>query len=110
MLSWFYAADLAQYRTELLILILGGGFNAVVTLMFYGITVLRKQKFVLIGYSVTLALALVISAVLVPVGGLMGASIAYLLSMVILAAVFTITFAVCYRKGKREAEAAENAG
>lgn len=109
-LSWFYAADLAQYRTELLILILGGGFNAVVTLMFYGITVLRKQKFVLIGYSVTLALALVISAVLVPVGGLMGASIAYLLSMVILAAVFTITFAVCYRKGKREAEAAENAG
>lgn len=108
-LSWFYASDLSQYRAELLILVLGGGFNAVVTLMFYGITVLRKQKFVLIGYSVTLALALVISAALVPVGGLMGASIAYLLSMVILAAVFTITFVVCYRKGKREAEAAENA-
>ena len=80
-LSWFYGIDLSSCRAELLILVLGGGCDAVVTLMFYGITVLRKQKLLVVGYGATLVLALVISNILVSSYGLMGASVAFLISM-----------------------------
>ena len=101
-LSWFYGIDLSSYRAELLILVLGGGCNAVVTLMFYGITVLRKQKLLVVGYGATLVLALVISNILVSSYGLMGASVAFLISMAVLALLFFIIFIVCYKKESRK--------
>ncbi|BDF57949.1 exopolysaccharide biosynthesis protein [Christensenellaceae bacterium] len=101
-LSWFYGIDLSSYRAELLILVLGGGCNAVVTLMFYGITVLRKQKLLVVGYGATLVLALVISNILVSSYGLMGASAAFLISMAVLALLFFIIFIVCYKKESRK--------
>lgn len=101
-LSWFYGIDLSSYRAELLILVLGGGCNAVVTLMFYGITVLRKQKLLVVGYGATLVLALVISNILVSSYGLMGASVAFFVSMAVLALLFFIIFIVCYKKESRK--------
>lgn len=101
-LSWFYGIDLSSYRAELLILVLGGGCNAVVTLMFYGITVLRKQKLLVVGYGATLVLALVISNILVSSYGLMGASVSFLVSMAVLALLFFIIFIVCYKKESRK--------
>ena len=101
-LSWFYGLDLSAYRPELLILVLGGGCNAVVTLMFYGITVLRKQKLLVVGYGATLALSLIIANILVKSYGLMGASVSFLLSMAALALLFFIIFIVCYKKEARK--------
>ena len=101
-LSWFYGVDLGAYRAELLILVLGGGCNAVVTLMFYGITVLRKQKLLVVGYGATLALSLVISNILVQSHGLMGASVAFVISMIVLALLFFIIFIICYKKEARK--------
>ncbi len=106
LLSWFYGVDLGAYRTELLILVLGGGGNAVVMLMFYGITVLRKQKLLVVGYGATLVLALFLSNLLVQSHGLMGASVAYLLSMVVLALLFFVIFIICYKKEARKMDAA----
>ncbi len=111
-LSWFYSVDLNAYRPELLILVLGGGCNAVVTLMFYGITVLRKQKFLVIGYGTALVLALGISNLLVRYYGLTGAAMAFLISMVALAFIFFIIFIICYKKEARkmDLEDAQKAG
>jgi len=106
-LSWFYGLDLSAYRPELLILVLGGGCNAVVTLMFYGITVLRKQKLLVVGYGATLALSLIIANILVKSYGLMGASVSFLLSMAALALLFFIIFIVCYKKEARKMDLAD---
>ncbi|MEA5004354.1 MAG: hypothetical protein VB081_12785 [Christensenella sp.] len=105
-LSWFYGVDLSAYRAELLILVLGGGCNAIVTLMFYGITVLRKQKLLVVGYGATLVLALIISNIFVQSSGLMGASLAYLISMVVLALLFFVIFIICYKKEARKMDIA----
>ncbi|MEA4854208.1 MAG: hypothetical protein VB082_08055 [Christensenella sp.] len=99
LLSWFYAADLSAYRAELMVLVLGGGFNALVSLMFYSITVIRKQRYVVIGYGAALIFALAASNLLVPHAGLMGASLAYLLSMAVLVVIFACIFGVCFKKG-----------
>ena len=86
-----YNTNLSHYKLELVIMMIGGGFSALSTLLHYVITVMRKQKSLLIGYIVTAVLGSIISNVLISKYGIMGSSFTYLILMIILSLIFIIT-------------------
>ena len=87
-LSFLYNTDLAQYKAELLILLLGGGFLALSGLLTTMITIIRCQKRLMAGYVIVAVLAYVLSEKAVERYSIMGAAMLYLLLMAALCAVF----------------------
>lgn len=80
-LSWMYHTDLSSYKAELLILLLGGGFLGVSGLLNAMITVIRFQKSITYGYGVVATLAFFLSAPVVRMYGIMGATVMYTILM-----------------------------
>ena len=91
-LGMLYNTDLSPHVSELIILVTGGGFLAITSLMTMGITIMRKQRHLIMGYVVVALSALVFSPMAVLMGGLTGASWVYLAMMVALAVWFTGLF------------------
>ena len=91
-LGALYNTDLHPYVTDLVVLVTGGGFLAVTSLMTMGITIMREQRHLTIGYAVVATAALVLSPVAVRAAGIAGASWIYLAMMAVLAAWFTGVF------------------
>lgn len=89
-LSILYNTNLAPYKTELLVLLLGGGFLALSGLLVTVITILRMQKVLSIGYIIVSVCALVVSPVMVEKFAIMGASVLYLILMFLLCVMFSI--------------------
>lgn len=87
-LSLIYGVDLKGYRAELLIIMFGGGLNALSTVLRYTLTVMRKQYVTLIGYVIAFLFTIVITPVLVQKYSIGGAGAAYVLSMLIMTLVF----------------------
>ena len=80
-LSWLYHTNLAPYKTELLILLAGGGFLGLSGMLSAMITVIRFQKSVAWGYGVVAAMALLLSDPVVRMHGIMGAAAMYTILM-----------------------------
>lgn len=91
-LGMLYNTDLQPYVTELLVLVTGGGFLAVTSLMTMGITIMREQRHLTVGYVVVAIGALVLSPIAVCSAGISGASWIYLAMMIALAGWFTAVF------------------
>lgn len=91
-LGTLYNTDLSGYVTDLIVLVTGGGFLAITTLMTMGITIMRQQKHLTVGYVAVALAALVGSPFAVSRFGISGASWIYLGLMVVLAAWFTAVF------------------
>ena len=89
-LSWLYNTDLLNYKAELLILIVGGGFLALSGFFVIIITIIRKQHIIIIGYSIVALLAFIFADCIVELYGLRGAAILYLVLMIILCIVFML--------------------
>ncbi len=89
-LNLLYAVDLHGFRGELLVLVAGGAFNSVAIILYYGLTTMRKQHALLVGYVIAALLVWCLSEVLVPRLGIMGASLAYGASMFVLALFFGV--------------------
>ena len=80
-LSFMFGVDLGDYKKELVILMIGGGMMAYGVFFSTVITIIREQKYLLIGYGVASLAALVLSGQFVAKGGMMGASILYAVLM-----------------------------
>lgn len=93
-LSALYNTDLSSYRSELLILLLGGGFLGISGLLNTVITIIRFQDSLMWGYTVVAALALLFSRQIVEKYEMIGASILYTVLMGILCVVFLIFFLI----------------
>ena len=100
-LSWLYNTDLAPYKAELLLLLLGGGFLGLSGLLNAVITIIRYQKSLMWGYAVVALLALVCSNRIVGMYGMMGAAVLYTLLMAILCVIFVGLFAYGVMKQKK---------
>lgn len=87
-LSWLYDIDLSGYKTVMLVLIVAGGFNAVSMLFYYALTVMRLQKEIFAGYTITFVVSIVLPVVMVKQMGIVGAGWAYLIVMAVLTALF----------------------
>ncbi len=80
-LSWLYHTNLAPYKTEMLIILAGGGFLGLSGMLNAMITVIRFQKSVAWGYSVVAVLAFLLSDSIVRMYGIMGAALMYTILM-----------------------------
>ena len=91
-LSFLYNTDLSPYRTELVILLLGGGFWGLSGLLNAVITIIRYQNSLVWGYAVVAILAYIYSKRVIGQYGMKGSAILYAMLMGILCIVFLIFF------------------
>ena len=89
-LSLLYNTNLKPYKTELLILLLGGGFLALSGLLVTIMTIIRIQGRQAIGYIIVAVFAYILSPVFVRKYEIMGAATLYLLLMLLLCLIFSI--------------------
>ena len=104
-LSFLYSTDLTSYKFELLILLFGGGMLALAGFLNVTITIIRRQKWLLIGYGLVALIALCSSRGIVVSYGTLGAAFLYSGLMVILAVIFIIELIVFIRKAMVYGEA-----
>ena len=100
-LSFIYGTDLSQQKGVLLLVILGGGINSLGTILYHSLTVMRKQRWLLIGYIIAAISAFFIAPAFVQAYGLIGAASAFVLIVTIKACVFLAVFICCLQAAKR---------
>lgn len=94
--------DLAACRLPLVMIILGGGFNAWMNLFYYTLVIMKRQRQIFSGYVAVCLIAAVISPVFVRRGGILGGAASYLILMVLLAGCFGMMTAFHYKQAKRK--------
>ncbi|MEG1294285.1 MAG: lipopolysaccharide biosynthesis protein [Clostridium sp.] len=82
---------LSTCRLSLLLIILGGAFNAYVNLFYYSLVIMQKQRHIFLGYVVAAILAVAISTPFVQHGGILGGSLSYMILMAALTLCFGLT-------------------
>ena len=98
-LSALFGVDLSNYRNELCIIMLGGGFLAYATYFSTVIAIIRAQKSLILCYGVVSAASLLLSGLFVKPFGIYGASWMYVMLMAILA--LSLYIAMKLRMGKQ---------
>lgn len=101
-LSFVYAVDLTPYVKEFVIILCGGAVAAFGIIVYYMLTIMRYQQWMIVGYSVTAITAYFLSPIMVEARGIMGASEAFLLFNIIRVFVFVITLLVATVCEKRK--------
>lgn len=99
-LSWLYDIELAPYKSVMLVLIAAGGFNAVSILFYYALTVMRLQKEIFAGYTITFVVSIILPIVMVKAMGIAGAGTSYLIVMMLLTVLFGGMLCVKLKKRK----------
>lgn len=99
-LSWLYDIELAPYKSVMLVLIAAGGFNAVSILFYYALTVMRLQKEIFAGYTITFVVSVILPIVMVKAMGIAGAGTSYLIVMMLLTVLFGGMLCVKLKKRK----------
>lgn len=91
-LSFLYGVSLIPYKNVLLMLLLAGGIHAINTILYYVLTIMRKQKVVAVIYIFTAVVALLSVESITRARGLQGAALGYLMlvTMVMLLSVLAI--------------------
>lgn len=75
-------------RLPLILIILGGAFNAYINLFYYVLIIMQKQPLIFAGYILAAALALLISSPCVRAAGIAGGALSYFILMGVLAVCF----------------------
>lgn len=92
LLEWLLGASYSGTLTALwpafIMIVLGGGFYAVLNLYYYALVILRKQKLIFGIYAVLTVLAVILAPKLTIALGIFGAALAYLILMIVMAAGF----------------------
>ncbi len=95
-----YAGSLVRYHGAFLLIVLGGGFYALLNLHYYVLVILRQQLMIFGIYALLAVLAAVLAPALVKQGGIAGAALAYLTLMVVMAACFAAGAWRGFRRGQ----------
>ena len=92
LLEWLlgksYSGTLTALWPAFIMIVLGGGFYAVLTLYYYALVILRRQKLIFGIYAVLTVLAAILAPRLTVALGIFGAAFAYLILMIVMAAGF----------------------
>lgn len=87
-LSWIYHTDLGDYKIELMILLLAGGFLAVSGYLSVVLTIMRYQRDLLWPYCLVAVIAMVSLNKIVSLYGTVGAAICYMVLMMLLCLIY----------------------
>ena len=101
-LQIIYGVDISGYRTELVLIMVTGGISALSTFMYYVITVMRIQKYLLVGYLSAFVIALFLPEVLVKKYIIAGAVYSCAASLIVLTMVFLLIIISNVMRAKRE--------
>lgn len=101
-LSWFFGQDLKPYKMSLVILLLGGGCNAAVMFLYYVLTTMRKQAYILGCYIAAFVIAIFFAPYMVKQYAIVGGAISYTVVMGFLALLFLLCSMWQYSKEKRK--------
>lgn len=101
-LQIIYGVDISNYRTELVLIMITGGISALSTFMYYVITVMRIQKYLLVGYVSAFIIALILPGFLVKRYAIAGAVYSCAVSLIVLAIVFFIIIVANVIRAKRK--------
>lgn len=96
-----YTGRLTEYHGSFFVIVLGGGFYAMLSLMYYSLVIMRKQSSIFAGYGAAAVVAGVLSGLFVSAWGIWGASLSYLFTMVVLALGFGGLTVYYFRREKR---------
>lgn len=107
-LSLLYNVNLNSYKIQLIFIMLCGGISALMTFAYYCITVLRQQKWLLIGYGAAFVTALLITRILVKMLCIDGAILAYAISIGMIVVIFSMVIFTIILKQMHEQK--ENKG
>ena len=92
LLEWLlgksYSGTLTALWPAFIMIVLGGGFYAVLNLYYYSLVILRRQKLIFGIYAVLTVLAAILAPRLTVALGIFGAAFAYLILMIVMAAGF----------------------
>lgn len=92
LLEWLlgksYSGTLTALWPAFIMIVLGGGFYAVLNLYYYALVILRRQKLIFGIYAVLTVLAAIQAPRLTVALGIFGAALAYLILMIVMAAGF----------------------
>ena len=99
-----FGIDISDYRLELCIILLGGGFCALYNAYCYAIVIIRKQYSMLVACITTALLAVICMPKLVNNLGIMGASVGYMALMMIMAGMYIVLFEIFLSKMEKQKE------
>ena len=106
LLEWLlgksYSGTLTALWPAFIMIVLGGGFYAVLNLYYYALVILRRQKLIFGIYAVLTVLAAILAPRLTVAFGIFGAALAYLILMIVMAAGFVGGAWFEIQKEKRE--------
>lgn len=89
---------LAGSRLPLLLIILGGAFNAYINLFYYSLIIMQKRRHIFVIYALVAALAALISSPFVRWFGMIGGALSYLILMFTLTVCFGLTALWFYKR------------
>lgn len=93
---------LVSCRPALILIIIGGALNAFMNLFYYSLIIMKKQRFILLGYGIVALLAVLLSNGFVRWGGIFGGALIYAILMAVLMIFFALFMAVFFKKKERE--------
>lgn len=102
-LGALFGADLKGNEMSLTILMIGGGMLALANFFIVVVTVVRGQKYLMIGYAVAAGSAMLFSGYFVRTYGLIGAAVLYTTLMTITSIIFAVILLMCIRKERKGA-------
>ena len=91
LLELIYGVDLSPYKLDFVILLIGGGLSASVYVTYNILISIRAQRYIIMGYLATAAVAVPLTYWVVGKTGMFGASVAYLLTCLVLQIAFGLT-------------------
>lgn len=106
-LSILYSTDLSLYKTELLVLLLGGGFLGLSGVLTAVITIMRYQNALVVGYMIVAVIAFLLSNSVVKKYEMMGAAVLYVGLMFMLCMGFIIILIIGLKKASRREKVCE---
>lgn len=100
-LSFIYGTDLSHLKMILVVIVAAGGINSFGTILYYSLTVMRRQNWLLAGYIVTAVAAYFAAPYCVKNFGLIGAAGAFALIVTIRSLIFIFIFFVGYQRREK---------
>lgn len=101
-LNFLYGVNLFDYKIDLLILVMSGGFYALSILGLYVLTAIRQQKNTVIAYGITTIIAVIVPNILVAKFNMLGATISNLVINLILFIILIIMYIIFSNKKIKE--------
>ena len=101
-LGWMYGVDLIKYRALFIMLLAFGGFAAVAAFLEVVLTIVRKQKYIIVAYGISTLVNLIFADQVVIRYEIWGAGIMYGITMGIIVLLLTLTFLLTLWNGRKK--------